>query len=124
SWRCHCSALAQSSRLRGVRAVSGPLAGLRIVEMAGIGPVPFAGMLLADLGASIVRIDRPQAADVGLPDRIPPRFDVMSRGRRSIAVDLKCEPGRRVVQRLVHGADVLMEGFRPGVMERLGLGPE
>jgi alpha-methylacyl-CoA racemase len=104
--------------------MSGPLEGLKIVEMAGIGPVPFAGMLLADLGASIVRVDRLRAADVGLPDRIPPRFDVMARGRRSIAVDLKGEPGRRVVQRLVHGADVLMEGYRPGVMERLGLGPE
>lgn len=104
--------------------MSGPLAGLRVVEMAGIGPVPFAGMLLADLGASVIRVDRLQAADVGLPDAIAPRFDVMARGRRRIAVDLKSEPGQRVVQRLVHNADVLMEGFRPGVMERLGLGPE
>jgi len=101
----------------------GPLAGYRIVEMAGIGPAPFAAMLLADMGAEVVRIDRREAADLGLPGR-EPRFDVLHRGRRFIAVDVKAEAGRDVVKRLAAKADAIVEGFRPGVMERLGLGPD
>jgi alpha-methylacyl-CoA racemase len=101
----------------------GPLAGYRIVEMAGIGPAPFAAMLLADMGAEVIRVDRRQAADLGLPGR-DVKFDVLHRGRRSIAVDVKAEAGREVVKRLAAKADAIVEGFRPGVMERLGLGPE
>src|SRR5262249_15320229 len=101
----------------------GPLAGYRIIEMAGIGPAPFAAMLLADMGAEIIRVDRREAADLGVPGR-EPKFDVLGRGRRSIAVDVKAEAGREVVQRLAAKADAIIEGFRPGVMERLGLGPE
>ena len=101
----------------------GPLAGYRIVEMAGIGPAPFAAMLLADMGAEVIRVDRREAADLGLPGR-DVKFDVLHRGRRSIAVDVKAEAGREVVKRLAAGTDAIVEGFRPGVMERLGLGPE
>jgi alpha-methylacyl-CoA racemase len=101
----------------------GPLAGYRIVEMAGIGPAPFAAMLLADMGAEVFRVDRREAADLGLPGR-DAKFDVLHRGRRSIAVDVKAEPGREVVKRLAARADAVIEGFRPGVMERLGLGPD
>jgi alpha-methylacyl-CoA racemase len=101
----------------------GPLAGYRIVEMAGIGPAPFAAMLLADMGAEVIRIDRREAADLGVPGR-EPRFDVLGRGRRSVAVDVKAEVGREVVKRLAARADAIIEGFRPGVMERLGLGPD
>jgi alpha-methylacyl-CoA racemase len=101
----------------------GPLAGYRIIEMAGIGPAPFAAMLLADMGAEVIRVDRRQAGDLGLPGR-EPRFDVLHRGRRSIAVDVKSEAGRDVVKRLAAQADAIIEGFRPGVMERLGLGPD
>lgn len=98
----------------------GPLHGVRVIELAGIGPGPFATMLLADLGADVVRVDRP-AGPGG--ERLA-RADVVNRGKRSIAVDLKSPGGRAVVQRLVAGADVLVEGFRPGVTERLGLGPD
>jgi alpha-methylacyl-CoA racemase len=101
----------------------GPLAGYRIVEMAGIGPAPFAAMLLADMGAEVIRVDRREAADLGLPGR-DVKFDVLHRGRRSIAVDVKVEAGREVVERLAAKADAIIEGFRPGVMERLGLGPD
>ena len=101
----------------------GPLAGFRIIEMAGIGPAPFAATLLADMGAEVIRIDRREAADLGLPGR-EPKFDVLHRGRRSLAVDLKTEAGRAIVKRLAAKADGLIEGFRPGVMERLGLAPE
>jgi alpha-methylacyl-CoA racemase len=101
----------------------GPLAGHRIVEMAGIGPAPFAAMLLADMGAEVIRVDRRDAADLGLPGR-DVKFDVLHRGRRSIAVDVKVEAGREVVKRLAAEADAIIEGFRPGVMERLGLGPD
>ena len=100
----------------------GPLAGYRIIEMAGIGPGPFTAMLLADMGAEVIRVDRREAADLGMPGR-EPRFEVLNRGRPSLAVDLKSEAGRSVVKRLVPNADALIEGFRPGVMERLGLGP-
>ncbi len=101
----------------------GPLAGFRIIEMAGIGPAPFAATLLADMGAEVVRVDRREAADLGLPGR-EPKFDVLHRGRRSLALDVKAEAGRAVVKQLAAKADALIEGFRPGVMERLGLGPE
>ncbi|HLB06501.1 MAG TPA: CaiB/BaiF CoA-transferase family protein [Alphaproteobacteria bacterium] len=101
----------------------GPLAGYRIIEMAGIGPAPFAAMLLADMGAEVIRVDRREAADLGLPGR-EPKFEVLHRGRRSIALDVKAEAGREVVKRLSAKADAIIEGFRPGVMERLGLGPD
>ncbi len=101
----------------------GPLGGYRIIEMAGIGPAPFAAMLLADMGAEVIRVDRREAADLGVPGR-EPRFDVLGRGRRSIAVDVKAPAGREVVERLAAKADALIEGFRPGVMERLGLDPD
>lgn len=100
----------------------GPLAGIKIIELAGIGPAPFAAMLLADMGATVIRIDRTQKADLGVD--LPPRLNVMNRGRRSVAVDLKSPSGKEVVLRLIDQADALMEGFRPGVTERLGLGPE
>src|SRR4029077_854797 len=103
--------------------VMGPLAGLRIVEMAGIGPAPFAATLLADMGAELIRVDRREATDLGLPGR-EARFNVLHRGRRSLAVDVKTEQGQEVVKRLAAKADGLLEGFRPGVMERLGLGPD
>jgi alpha-methylacyl-CoA racemase len=99
--------------------VSGPLAGLRVVELAGLGPGPFAAMLLADLGADVLRIDRAGGNVLDLPAGA----DVLARGRRSVAVDLKTPAGVDLVLRLVERADVLLEGFRPGVTERLGLGP-
>ncbi len=101
----------------------GPLSGITVVEMSGIGPGPFAGMMLADLGATVIRVDRLSGGG-GLTVLSAGRADVVSRGRRSIAVDLKSPEGVEVVLRLVGSADVLIEGFRPGVMERLGLGPE
>jgi alpha-methylacyl-CoA racemase len=100
-----------------VEQSTGALAGMRVVELAGLGPGPFAAMLLADLGAEVVRIDRPAAQGAA-------RQDVVNRGKRSLAVDLKDEAGRDLVLRLVDTADVLLEGFRPGVAERLGLGPQ
>jgi alpha-methylacyl-CoA racemase len=101
----------------------GPLAGYRVVEMAGIGPAPFAAMLLGDMGAEVIRVDRRETVDLGLPGR-DVKFDVLHRGRRSIAVDVKADAGREVVKRLAAKADAIIEGFRPGVMERLGLGPD
>lgn len=98
----------------------GPLAGIRVVEVAGIGPGPFCAMLLADLGAEVVRVDRTSAAG---GDASTVRFDVLGRGRRSVAVDLKAPGGPEVVLRLVEAAHALIEGFRPGVAERLGIGP-
>jgi alpha-methylacyl-CoA racemase len=100
----------------------GPLAGLKVIEMAGIGPGPFCAMMLADLGAEVIRVDRLQSARGGDPARPP--LDFLGRGRRSLAVDLKHPEGIQTVLRLVEQADVLLEGFRPGVMERLGLGPD
>jgi alpha-methylacyl-CoA racemase len=102
--------------------VSGPLHGVRVVELAGIGPGPFAAMMLADMGAEVIRVDRPGGAGPGL-GRVADR-DLLGRGRRSVAVDLKHPEGRAVVLDLVRGADALLEGFRPGVTERLGLGPD
>jgi len=100
----------------------GPLTGLKVVEIAGIGPGPFCGMLLADLGADVVRVDRAQNVRGGDPG-MPPG-DLLNRGRRSIGVDLKSPEGVGVVLDLVEKADVLIEGFRPGVAERLGIGPD
>jgi alpha-methylacyl-CoA racemase len=102
----------------------GPLKGLRIVEMAGIGPAPFCAMLLADMGAEVIRIDRTARGDLGLDLGKDPRFDVLRRGRKSIALDLKKSEAVAAAKRLISQADVLVEGFRPGTMERLGLGPE
>ena len=99
----------------------GPLQGLRIIELAGIGPVPLCGMLLADLGADVVRIDRIEASGLGVA--MAPRHDVNARGRRSVALDLKASAGREAALRLIDGADVLLEGLRPGATEKLGLGP-
>ncbi|MEO8296926.1 MAG: CaiB/BaiF CoA-transferase family protein [Burkholderiales bacterium] len=99
----------------------GPLQGFRIIEMAALGPAPFCGMLLADMGAEVIRIDRQGDADLGM--KRDPRFDIASRGKRSVAVDLKSREGIATVLRLIQHADALIEGFRPGVMERLGLGP-
>ncbi len=100
----------------------GPLHGLRVVEMAGIGPGPMCAMLLADLGADVVRIDRLSPSGLGVP--MAARFDVNARSRRSLALDLKLPAAIEAVLRLTDRADVLIEGFRPGVAERLGLGPE
>ncbi|HMM44168.1 MAG TPA: CaiB/BaiF CoA-transferase family protein [Candidatus Macondimonas sp.] len=96
----------------------GPLEGIKILEIAGIGPGPFCGMMLADMGAEILRVDKKNIP--GLSGK----FDVLGRGRRSVTVDLKKSEGVEAVLRLAERADVLMEGYRPGVMERLGLGPE
>lgn len=101
-------------------SVGGPLVGLRIVEFAGIGPCPFTGMLLADMGADVILVER--AADYSAAQRHARA--AQNRGKRSIALDLKSESGRDVVWRLLASADALIEGYRPGVMERLGLGPD
>jgi alpha-methylacyl-CoA racemase len=98
----------------------GPLSGIRVIEIAGMGPGPFAGMVLSDFGAEVIRVDRADA--VG--GKHNPPVDVLSRGRRSVAVDLKKPGAVDVVLRLIEQADVLIEGYRPGVMERLGLGPD
>jgi alpha-methylacyl-CoA racemase len=100
----------------------GPLSGIRIVEIAGIGPAPMCTMLLADLGASVLRIERDESPD--LVDNFPRRFDVILRGRPSLQLDLKNNDARDFVLSVVGKADVLIEGFRPGVAERLGVGPE
>ena len=101
--------------------MTGPLKGFRIVELAGIGPGPFAGMMLADMGADVIRVDRAESVREGSGANV---FDVLGRGRRSVGVDLKHPDGREAVLRLVEHADALIEGFRPGVTERLGLGPD
>lgn len=102
----------------GPSGPTGPLAGLRVLEVAGIGPAPYACLLLAELGADVVRVDRPGDSLAADPAR------VLRRGRRSLAVDLKRPEGRELLLRLCDRADVLVEGMRPGVMERLGVGPE
>ncbi len=100
----------------------GPLSGLRVIELAGIGPVPLCGQLLADLGADVVLVDRLSPSGLGLSlDR---RFEINLRGRRSVAIDTRQPAGREAVLRLVETADVLLEGFRPGTTERMGLGPD
>lgn len=98
----------------------GPLEGLRVIELAGIGPTPYAGMLLADMGADVLRVERPQ----GSPTVVPAELDVMRRGKRSAIVDLRRPEGVNTVLRLAAAADVLLEGYRPGVTERLGVGPD
>ncbi|MGW7441596.1 CaiB/BaiF CoA transferase family protein [Streptomyces sp. NPDC054849] len=98
---------------------SGPLAGVRVVELAGIGPGPFAAMLLADLGADVVRVDRPGGGGLA----VNPAYDITNRGKRSVLIDLKSADGAARVLDLVERADILIEGFRPGVAERLGVGP-
>jgi alpha-methylacyl-CoA racemase len=100
----------------------GPLKGVKIIELAGIGPGPMCAMLLADLGATVLRIDRPAAEDLGV--NRPLKYNLLLRSRETLAVDLKQKAGLELVLRLVEKADVLTEGFRPGVTERLGLGPE
>ena len=100
----------------------GPLQGIRVIELQGIGPGPFCGMMLSDMGAEVIRIDR--AGNVSDVASDGPPIDVLARGRSSIGVDLKNPEGVEVVLRLIETADALIEGFRPGVMERLGLGPD
>ncbi len=102
------------------KGFDGPLAGVRVVELAGIGPGPFAAMLLADLGADVVRVDRPDGGGLA----IDPAYDVTNRNKRSVLIDLKADGGPGQVLDLVERADVLIEGYRPGVAERLGVGPE
>ncbi|MCX2180363.1 CoA transferase [Streptomyces sp. SKN60] len=99
---------------------TGPLSGVRVVELAGIGPGPFAAMLLADLGADVVRVDRPGGAALG----IDPAHDLTNRNKRSVVLDLKTDGGTGTVLDLVARAHILIEGYRPGVAERLGLGPD
>ena len=101
-------------------AARGPLAGVKVVELAGIGPVPFAGMVLADLGAEVVRVDRPDPGPIAAINT----FDPTTRGKSAIVVDLKQASGVEVVLRLAGRSDILIEGHRPGVVERLGLSPE
>ncbi len=101
---------------------SGPLVGLKVVELGGIGPGPFSAMLLADLGADIIRIDRPADSGLGVPRGA--EYDLLNRSRRSVAVDLKNPQGVEAVLRLAERADVLIDPFRPGVTEKLGLGPD
>lgn len=101
---------------------TGPLAGVKVVELAGLGPGPFAAMMLADMGADVIKIDRASSSRGGNPDAPP--ADVLHRNRESVAIDLKNPDGIETVLRLVEQADVLIEGFRPGVCERLGIGPD
>jgi alpha-methylacyl-CoA racemase len=100
----------------------GPLSGFRIIEMAGIGPAPMCAMLLADMGAEVLCIDRTAESGLGIP--VNAKYDLLRRGRRSAALDLKRPEAVQTVLRMVERADALIEGFRPGVMERLGLGPD
>ena len=100
----------------------GPLAGIRIIEIAGIGPGPFAAMMLADMGADVIRVERTQSVTGPAPDTA--HWDVLLRGRRNIAIDLKSPDGVATLLELAQSADAIIEGFRPGVMERLGVGPE
>ncbi|MCP5029040.1 MAG: CoA transferase [Actinomycetia bacterium] len=100
----------------------GPLEGITVIELAGIGPGPFCAMMLADMGAEVIRVDRASAVKGGDPANPP--VDALNRGRRSIGVDLKSPGGVEVVMKLIEGADALIEGFRPGVTERMGLGPD
>ncbi|GGC63283.1 CaiB/BaiF CoA transferase family protein [Chelatococcus reniformis] len=102
--------------------MTGPLAGLRIVEMAAIGPTPMAAMLMADLGATVIRVERQAPSGLGVPR--PPRYNLLNRNRHSASFDLKHPDGIAATLDLIAGADALIEGFRPGTMERLGLGPD
>jgi alpha-methylacyl-CoA racemase len=107
---------------KSATVVTGPLTGVRVIELAGLGPAPFAGMMLADAGAEIIRIDRSKRR-TGTPGDVP-HWDLLNRGRRSVVVDLKHPDGVQLVRRLVAKADGLIEGYRPGVAERLGVGPD
>src|SRR5579872_5236612 len=100
----------------------GVLSGYRVIELAGIGPAPMCAMLLSDMGADVVRIDR--LADAGLGVQVQTKYSLLNRGRRSVALDLKRPEASDTVLRMVEKADALIEGFRPGVAERLGLGPD
>lgn len=100
----------------------GPLAGIKVLELAGIGPGPMCAMVLADLGATVLRIERPGPQDLGVAR--PRRYDLLLRGRRALTLDLKRPEGKALALRLIEHAEALIEGFRPGVTERLGLGPE
>jgi alpha-methylacyl-CoA racemase len=111
--------MTENARPTGPAPANGPLAGIRVVELAGIGPGPFAAMLLGDLGADVVRVDRPGGTELG----IDPAQDVTRRNKRAVTVDLKAPGGPRAVLALAARADVLVEGYRPGVAERLGVGP-
>jgi len=101
---------------------SGPLIGLKIIELAGIGPGPFCAMLLADLGATVLRVDRPDPPQLGI--KRPLRYDLLRRSRETLSLDLKSPEARELLLQLAEQADGLIEGFRPGVAERLGLGPD
>ncbi|MEV6964241.1 CaiB/BaiF CoA-transferase family protein [Hamadaea sp. NPDC051192] len=101
--------------------MSGPLTGVRVLELAGIGPGPFAAMLLADLGADVIHVDRPEPGALAAGD---PRADLLNRGKRSVVVDLKHPDGAEVILELADRAAILIEGWRPGVAERLGIGPQ
>lgn len=102
--------------------MSGPLTGVKVVEFAGIGPGPFSCMMLADMGAEVLRIDR--AVNVGKEGSVEPKYNNLLRGRKNVAIDLKNPEGVELALQLCEKADILIEGFRPGVMERLGLGPD
>ena len=102
--------------------MAGPLSGYRIIEIAGIGPGPFAAMMLADMGAEVIRVDRAQSVRGPAPEA--PFFDLLQRGRKNIAIDLKNPQGVETLLQLIEKADAVIEGFRPGVMERLGIGPD
>lgn len=104
--------------------MTGPLKGIRVIEMVGIGPGPFCAMMLADMGAEVIRIDQKRRSAQAILPGQNTRFDVLARGRRSLAIDLKKPGGAQAVLKLVASADALIEGYRPGVMERLGLGPD
>jgi alpha-methylacyl-CoA racemase len=115
------SSVERSEGVAGDRRTSGPLAGLRVIELAGLGPGPFCAMVLADLGAEVIRLER-----TGIPASVVGAVDrrmVLTRGRHAIGVDLKRQRGVELVLDMVEHADVLLEGFRPGVVERIGLGP-
>lgn len=101
--------------------MAGPLAGIRVVEIGGIGPAPFAEMILADLGAEVIRVDRPGGS---MPVPLPPEKDLSNRGKRQVALDLKHPDAVEALLRLIDTADLLIEGYRPGVAERLGFGPD
>ena len=110
---------------------AGPLSHLTVIEFAGLGPAPFAGMMLADMGARVIRIERPvkpsgkqEGMKGGMTALMASKSDVLARGRESVFLDLKSAFGKEAALRLVERADVLIEGFRPGVMESLGLGPD
>ena len=102
--------------------LAGPLAGLRVVEFVGVGPGPLCGMLLADLGAQVLRVDRTEPSGLGIPR--PPQYDLLLRGKRTLKLDLKSAAGLALARELVKHADALIEGFRPQTMERIGLGPD